>query len=146
VRPVAGRLQPVVGLHGSSLFDDSYNANPLSVAAAAEFLASLGGTGFLVLGDMGELGDDGARLHREVGAAARRAGVSHLYATGELSKHVIDEFGDGAYWFATVDELVAALRSAVTAGANILVKGSRFMRMERVVESLTASSQQQESA
>jgi UDP-N-acetylmuramoyl-tripeptide--D-alanyl-D-alanine ligase len=146
VRPVAGRLQPVAGLHGSSLFDDSYNANPLSVAAAAEFLASLGGTGFLVLGDMGELGSDSVRLHREVGAAAKRAGVSHLYATGELSRNVTDEFGDGACWFTSVEELIAALKAEVTAGANVLVKGSRFMRMERVVKGLLANGQRQESA
>jgi UDP-N-acetylmuramoyl-tripeptide--D-alanyl-D-alanine ligase len=146
VRPVAGRLQPVAGLHGSSLFDDSYNANPLSVAAAAEFLASLGGTGFLVLGDMGELGSDSVRLHREVGAAAKRAGVSHLYATGELSRNVTDEFGDGACWFTSVEELIAALKVEVTAGANVLVKGSRFMRMERVVKGLLANGQRQDSA
>ncbi|HNP36557.1 MAG TPA: UDP-N-acetylmuramoyl-tripeptide--D-alanyl-D-alanine ligase [Woeseiaceae bacterium] len=146
VRPVSGRLQPLAGLHGSSLFDDSYNANPLSVAAAAEFLASLGGTGILVLGDMGELGNDSVRLHREVGAVAKRAGVSRLYATGELSKNIVNEFGQGAYWFGSVDALIEALRRAVTADANVLVKGSRFMRMERVIQKLVATGKQRESA
>ncbi len=136
VRPVSGRLEPLTGLNGSTLFNDSYNANPLSVAAAAEFLASLQGTSWLVLGDMGELGDDSARLHREVGKAVKRAGVSRLYATGELCRNATAAFGDDARWFDDVDTLIDALRSAVTADVNVLVKGSRFMRMERVVDAL----------
>lgn len=136
VRPVSGRLEPRAGLKGSTLFDDSYNANPLSVAAAAEFLASLDGRAWLVLGDMGELGEDSARLHHDVGHAVKQAGVDRLFATGELSRNATAAFGADGSWFESIDALVDALRTSVTAGVNVLVKGSRFMRMERVVEAL----------
>ena len=144
VRPVSGRLEPLAGLNGSTLFNDSYNANPLSVAAAAEFLASLEGTSWLVLGDMGELGDDSARLHRDVGKAVKRAGIDRLYATGELCRNATAAFGDDGRWFDSVDALIETLRSAVTADVNVLVKGSRFMRMERVVDALVVPGSGQE--
>lgn len=139
VRPVAGRLQPKRGLNGARLFDDSYNANPLSVAAAAEFLAVLDGQSWLVLGDMGELGAEAVRLHREVGVAVRNAGVDRLFATGELSRNVTAAFGDNASWFDSIDSLIDALRVSVTSDVNLLVKGSRFMGMERVVEALAST-------
>jgi UDP-N-acetylmuramoyl-tripeptide--D-alanyl-D-alanine ligase len=139
VRPVAGRLQPIALPAGAALYNDSYNANPLSVAAAAEFLAGLDGPGILVLGDMGELGDDAARLHSETGAAARKAGVERLLATGELSRHAVEAFGVGGAWFGDVEALVHALRGELAPGTNVLVKGSRFMRMERVVAALGGS-------
>lgn len=139
VKPVAGRLQPKRGLYGATLFDDSYNANPLSVIAAAEFLAGLEGQSWLVLGDMGELGANTARLHQEVGAAVKKAGVNQLFATGELSRNVTDAFGDHASWFDSVDTLIDALRVSITSDVNVLVKGSRFMRMERVVAALTST-------
>ncbi len=138
VRPVHGRLQPLAGPRGALFYNDSYNANPLSVGAAAEFLASLDGTGILVFGDMGELGENAASLHREVGEAAREAGVDRLLAIGELSRLTVKAFGDGASWFAGVDELVATLDKELAPGTNVLVKGSRFMRMERVLEALGA--------
>ena len=138
VKPVSGRLQPLAGLNGSTLFDDSYNANPLSVAAAAEFLTALGGDSWLVLGDMGELGEDSAHMHRDVGEAVAQAGVTRLFATGELSQNACDAFGDGASWFETVDELIDALTASVTSDVKLLVKGSRFMRMERVADALVA--------
>ncbi len=139
VQPVAGRLQPRHGLNGATLFDDSYNANPLSVAAAAEFLAALDGQSWLVLGDMGELGADAARLHREVGVIVKNAGVDRLFGTGELSRNVTAAFGDNASWFDSIDTLIDALRVSVTSDVNLLVKGSRFMRMERVVEALAST-------
>ena len=138
VRPVQGRLQPLPGPRGAMLYNDSYNANPLSVVAAAEFLASLEGIGILVLGDMGELGEDAALLHREVGAAVRKAGVDRLFALGELSRHTVTGFGGDAEWFGGVDELVRALDRSLATGTNVLVKGSRFMRMERVLDALGA--------
>ncbi len=136
VRPVAGRLQPMDLPGGAALYNDSYNANPLSVVAAAEFLAGLAGPGILVLGDMGELGADAERLHREVGTAARAAGVSRLLATGELSRHAVEAFGERGAWFGDVDGLVHTLRGELAPGTNVLVKGSRFMRMERIVAAL----------
>ena len=96
VRPVSGRLRPLEGMNGSTLFDDSYNANPRSVAAAADFLAGLKGQSWLVLGDMGELGEDSERLHFDVGEAVRQAGVDRLFATGELSRSTAEAFGNVA--------------------------------------------------
>jgi len=139
VKPIDGRLQAKRGLNGATLYDDSYNANPLSLAAAAEFLASLDGQSWLVLGDMGELGEDAERLHTEAGAALKGAGVDRLFATGEMSRNTSDEFGAKAMWFESVDMLIDALRATVTSDVNLLVKGSRFMRMEQVVKALDAS-------
>lgn len=138
VRPVAGRLQPIAGVGGTTVYDDSYNANPLSVVAAAEFLATLEGPNWLVLGDMGELGDDAPRLHREVGEQVRSAGVERLFATGRLSRNTVDGFGRQARWYATQEKLVETLRAELAGGENILVKGSRSTRMERVVDALRA--------
>lgn len=138
VRPVSGRLEPLTGINGSTLFNDSYNANPISVGAAAEFLAGLDGSSWLVLGDMGELGDGSVDMHREVGRAAKEAGVDRLFATGELCRHAAEAFGDDGRWFATVEALIDALAGSVTADVNVLVKGSRFMRMERVVDALVS--------
>lgn len=135
VAALEGRLQPLAGLNGCALFDDSYNANPLSVVAAAEFLAGLEGKSWLVLGDMKELGEDARDLHREVGAAARASGVNRLFALGELSRHCVDGFGDGANWYADIDALLTDVRR-VNKSTNVLVKGSRSMRMERVVDAL----------
>lgn len=135
VAALEGRLQPLAGLNGCALFDDSYNANPLSVVAAAEFLAGLEGNSWLVLGDMKELGEDARDLHREVGAAARASGVNRLFALGELSRHCVDGFGDGANWYADIDALLTDVRR-VNSSTNVLVKGSRSMRMERVVDAL----------
>jgi len=93
-----------------------------------------------VLGDMGELGPDAPALHREVGAAARAAGLECLLATGELSRETVAGFGGGGEHFASHTALIDALRRCVTPGTTVLVKGSRFMRMEQVVEALAADS------
>jgi UDP-N-acetylmuramoyl-tripeptide--D-alanyl-D-alanine ligase len=138
VRPVSGRLEPVPGRHGATLYDDSYNANPGSVIAAAEFLVSLGGRSCFVLGDMYELGPDAEELHRGVGAALRECGIDRLLALGELSKAAARAFGAGGEWFGSVEELVASLDRELSADVNVLVKGSRGMRMERVVAGLRA--------
>jgi UDP-N-acetylmuramoyl-tripeptide--D-alanyl-D-alanine ligase len=138
VRPVSGRLQAIDGFAGANLFDDSYNANPASVIAAAEFLAAQEGESCLVLGDMAELGTDAGALHESVGMAIRSAGVTHLFATGQHSKRAISAFGEHGEWFATVDLLIAALKGSLLQSGkiNVLVKGSRSMRMERVIEAL----------
>jgi UDP-N-acetylmuramoyl-tripeptide--D-alanyl-D-alanine ligase len=137
--PVAGRLQPITGVAGASLYDDSYNANPASVIAAAEFLAEKEGESFLVLGDMGELGNDEVMLHSDVGHAAKQVGINHLLATGELSRHTVAAFGDGGEWYENVAALLAALAGVLTGQSNVLVKGSRSMRMERAVDGLRES-------
>lgn len=140
VRPVAGRLAPLPGVAGCRVFDDSYNANPASVVAAAQFLATRPGESWLVLGDMGELGGDSANLHREVGEDVSAAGIDRLFATGALSQHAVDAFGDKGRWADSVDALAALLMSELqdrgANGVNVLVKGSRAMRMERVVQAL----------
>jgi UDP-N-acetylmuramoyl-tripeptide--D-alanyl-D-alanine ligase len=138
IAPVAGRLQPLVGINGCTLFDDSYNANPISTMAAAEFLAGLKGESWLVLGDMKELGDDAKELHREVGASARTSGIDRLFALGDLSKYCVAGFGSGAVWYSSIDELIADV-SAADSSTNVLVKGSRSMHMERVVAALCAT-------
>jgi UDP-N-acetylmuramoyl-tripeptide--D-alanyl-D-alanine ligase len=114
------------------VIDDTYNANPDSVRAAIDVLASCAGPTVLVLGDMGEVGEHGPDFHREVGAYAKSRGISSLLALGEETRHAVDAFGAGARHFPDVDALVAGV-----AGSSILVKGSRFMKMERVVAALT---------
>lgn len=137
VNPVGGRLQPVRGFHNATLFDDSYNANPVSVIAAAEFLAALPGESWLVLGDMKELGDDAAELHREVGEAVRTSGVNRLFAYGDLAASAAEGFGENATWYASIDVLVDELCKAMSSDVTLLVKGSRSMRMERIVDALS---------
>jgi UDP-N-acetylmuramoyl-tripeptide--D-alanyl-D-alanine ligase len=137
IDPVEGRMQPLAGINGCTLFDDSYNANPLSALAAADFVASLDGESWLVLADMKELGEGAEDLHREVGASARASGVDRLFALGDLSRHCVEGFGDGATWYPDIGTLLNDVSKA-DSSVNILVKGSRSMRMERVVDALRA--------
>ena len=136
VSPVSGRLQPLRGSNGATLFDDTYNANPLSVIAAAEFVAQLSGESWLALGDMKELGDDAAVMHREVGEEVRKRGIDRLFGLGELSRNTVEGFGEHGSWFGSIDALVDELSATLTDSVNLLVKGSRSMRMERVVDAL----------
>ena len=135
---VGGRLQRKAALHGAVLIDDSYNANPASLHAALKVLAQAGGRKILVLGDMGELGAAAVRLHGEIGAEARRLGVDELLALGELTTYTVHEFGAGARHFERIEDLLAALDKDMDADSTVLVKGSRFMRMERVVQHCTS--------
>ncbi len=130
-----GRLQAHPCILGATLIDDSYNANPDSVLAAIQVLAARSGTRILVLGDMGELGPEAARLHREVGERARAAGIDRLLCLGELSINMVAGFGEGAMHFERIEELLAEIECALGAEVTILVKGSRFMKMERVAQS-----------
>jgi len=123
-----------------TLVDDSYNANPDSVRAAIDVLAGLPGPQWLVLGDMGEVGTQGPQFHAEVGAYARERGIPALWTAGALCAHAAQAYGAGARHFAEVSDLLAALAQA-PAAASVLVKGSRFMRMERVVQAMTAAPQ-----
>jgi len=137
-RPVSGRSQLGslrLGGRAVALVNDSYNANPDSVRAAITLLASLPGPHWLVLGDMGEVGDQGPAFHAEVGAAARDAGITAFWTAGALCAHAAAAYGAGARHFDTTAGLIAALDQAPAAGA-VLVKGSRFMRMETVVAAL----------
>ena len=135
---VQGRSKTVlgrVGDHSFTLIDDSYNANPDSVKAAIEVLASLPAPRLLVLGDMGEVGESGEDFHREAGAFAKGAGIETLYCLGKLSMHSCLAFG-GARHFDEVGDLNAALIRDIRTYRSVLVKGSRFMRMERVVTAI----------
>jgi UDP-N-acetylmuramoyl-tripeptide--D-alanyl-D-alanine ligase len=138
--PVKGRSQ-LKPLHRAgrslTLVDDTYNANPDSVRAAIDVLAELPAPRWLVLGDMGEVGERGPEFHREVGDHARAAGIDAMWAAGSLSRRAVDAF-PGARHFATVGELVASLGEA-PAFDSVLVKGSRFMKMEQVVAALTGA-------
>jgi len=133
-RPYTGRLQVKQAKSGATVIDDSYNANPDSVRAAIDVLASCPGPTLLVLGDMGEVGERGEEFHREVGKYASEKKISNLFALGEAAKHAVEAFGEGARHFATPEELIS-----VVDARSILVKGSRFMRMERVVSALTGT-------
>ena len=135
---IKGRLQRKAAHAGATLMDDTYNANPESTRAAIDVLARAHGRRLLVLGDMGELGEREAACHTEAGAYARAAGIETLYALGELSAHTVAAFGAGAQHFATIEELLTALQVELAPGVTVLVKGSRFMKMERVVDALAA--------
>ena len=138
--PVKGRSQVQTWLRGAAkitLIDDSYNANPDSVRAAIDVLAGLPGPHWLVLGDMGEVGDEGLAYHREVGSYALQSGVQALWTVGKLSRHSAAAFA-GARHFTSVEDLLAVLNEAPIC-ASALIKGSRFMKMERVVAALLAS-------
>ena len=131
---VKGRLQRKPALHGSVFIDDTYNANPDSVKAALAVLAQQPGRKVLVLGDMGELGTDAVAMHAQIGLAARGAGIDRLLALGDLSRETVAAFGAGAMHFERIQELLAELENELTAETTVLVKGSRFMQMERVVQ------------
>ncbi len=139
VASVPGRLELVQGVHGARLVDDTYNANPRSLEAALETVASEPGSRWLVLGDMKELGETGAELHAAAGARARSLGFQRLFTLGSLSAEAAAAFGSGGESFDSLDELCERLKRELQAGAGsvtILVKGSRGMRMERVVAAL----------
>ncbi len=131
---VAGRMQRKTALQGAILIDDTYNANPASLQAAISVLAQAAGKRVLVLGDMGELGDEAATLHAEIGAEARRAGIEKLYALGAMSRNAVRTFGSNGRHFVHIEELFRALDEDLDSNSTVLVKGSRFMKMERVVQ------------
>jgi UDP-N-acetylmuramoyl-tripeptide--D-alanyl-D-alanine ligase len=132
---IKGRLQRMAGLHGAVLIDDTYNANPASMRAAIGVLAQAPGEKVVVLGDMGELGAGAAELHAEIGRYAREQGIAKLYALGEQSAHAVRAFGSGARHFSRIEDLLAETENALAPGVTVLVKGSRFMQMERVIRS-----------
>ena len=122
------------------MIDDSYNANPESMRAAVRVLAEERARKVFVMGDMGELGAESAQMHAEVGRFAREAGIDALLALGNDSRGAVEAFGSGARHFETIDALQQAAREEALSGAAILVKGSRFMQMERVADALAKES------
>ncbi|HQT25886.1 MAG TPA: UDP-N-acetylmuramoyl-tripeptide--D-alanyl-D-alanine ligase, partial [Burkholderiales bacterium] len=137
---VAGRMQRKKGKKDSVLIDDTYNANPDSVRAAIAWLSRVGGKTLIILGDMGELGADSPRLHEEIGAFAKESKIGMLLTLGKASEAISKAFGKDAEHFGDVDLLAAKAMNLLSPGMTVLVKGSRFMKMERVVEKLEEKS------
>jgi len=150
-RSVAGRSRAVALSSAGrtlTLIDDSYNANPDSVHALIDLLAELPGPRLLVLGDMGEVGEQGPAFHAEAGRYARERGIEALYTHGVQAAGASRAFADrdtrapgNARHFETVQDLIDAARTALSDMSSVAVKGSRFMRMERVVAALEAAAQ-----
>jgi UDP-N-acetylmuramoyl-tripeptide--D-alanyl-D-alanine ligase len=136
MQPVKGRLQSKPGLKNSRIIDDTYNANPASLEVAIQVATATSKRSWLVMGDMGELGEIAIASHQQAGESARAAGIERLYALGELSKQAVDAFGNGARHFLDKEELIATLKTELNDGLTVLVKGSRAMAMEEIVQSL----------
>lgn len=136
MQPVAGRLTRIDGINNSVIIDDTYNANPASVKAALNVLKHCEGKKIFVLGDLGELGEDSIRLHEEVAIAANESNVDMLFTLGELSKHTAKLFAGVSKTFMSHDELISDLVSYIDDKTFVLVKGSRYMRMERIVKAV----------
>ncbi|NOX42207.1 MAG: UDP-N-acetylmuramoyl-tripeptide--D-alanyl-D-alanine ligase [Gammaproteobacteria bacterium] len=138
---VPGRSQKKTGLDGSTIIDDTYNANPASLGAALHVLSSCEGTKILILGDMAELGDATKSLHCDAGNEILAAGLDAFYATGKFSKYAVNAYcengGQNGLFFETQDALVNTVKNSLRADVTVLIKGSRSMRMERIVAALT---------
>lgn len=133
---VKGRLNFKITRAGAWLIDDSYNANPSSMQAGIDVLADLAGRKWLVIGDMGELGEFAEASHIDIGRYAKERGIERLFATGRLSALAVEAFGNGASWYPDTESLARALDEVLVADIRLLVKGSRSNRLERVVDAL----------
>jgi len=136
LKAVAGRLELREGVSGSRVIDDTYNANPASMTAGLQVLRDFGGERTLVLGDMAELGEASADIHRRVGELARQLGIQRLYAVGEFSRGAVEAFGKGARHFPSHEALIDAMLDCLHSDMTVLVKGSRVMHMERIVSGI----------
>jgi UDP-N-acetylmuramoyl-tripeptide--D-alanyl-D-alanine ligase len=137
LQAVPGRMQPKPGIKGSRLIDDTYNANPSSLIAGLDVLAACEGQRFLVLGDMGELGDNSIELHQQAGADAARLNIDRVFTLGGFSQEAAQAFGDNGRHFEDVQQLIETVRPLLAEDVTVLVKGSRMMRMERVIVALS---------
>lgn len=138
---VSGRLQRKQRRDGGLVIDDTYNANPASLRAAIDVLKEFSGERWLVLGDMAELGDDAATLHADAGTYVAQAGIDRLFTLGALAEYAARACGSSAQAFAEISPLIAALEQNLRTEITVLVKGSRSMGMERVVQALTGAIQ-----
>lgn len=136
---VKGRLMRVEGLSGSRILDDTYNANPASLAAALDVQAKESGEHWLVLGDMGELGDESEFMHQKAGEIAKQFGVKRLFAYGPLTKHSVKAFGSGAQHYSSHTEIVTVLQQEISKDICVLVKGSRAMQLEKIVAGIKSN-------
>ncbi len=133
-----GRLQRRTGRAGAMVLDDTYNANPDSVRAGIDVLAATVGRKVLVLGDMGEIGEASGQYHDEIGGYAKSQGVDRLLAFGDASQQAVRNFGEGARHFCDIEKLIAAVNKELGPETTVLVKGSRFMKMERVADAIVS--------
>ena len=138
---VKGRLQVRPAAAGAILIDDTYNANPDSVRAAIDVLATTPGRKILVLGDMGEIGGQTGQFHDEIGGYAKSQGLDQLFALGEHSELAARNFGAGGQHFVSAEALLKVLAPQLDSDTVVLVKGSRFMRMERVADAVATDQQ-----
>jgi UDP-N-acetylmuramoyl-tripeptide--D-alanyl-D-alanine ligase len=137
IKPVQGRLEVKKGFNGIVLIDDTYNANPESMRAAIDVLANQDGRKILIIGDMGELGKKAAQYHASIGAYINKKKISDVVGIGQLTKHTINKCKGNAKWFSNKKELIKYVKSKIEKDSCVLIKGSRFMKMEEVVEALT---------
>ena len=135
---IKGRLQKRQGIASAVVLDDTYNANPDSVRAGIDVLAATIGHKVLVLGDMGEIGEASGQYHDEIGGYAKSQGIDRLFALGDASQQAVRNFGEGARHFCNVEKLIAAVNKELGPETTVLVKGSRFMKMERVADAIAA--------
>ena len=135
---VKGRLNWLVSANGAVVIDDTYNANPDSMKAAIDVLANQKTLQIFVMGDMGELGADASQMHVDIGAYAKQKGITHFLTFGDLSAKAAQEFGSNSQHFTTLETLIAAIKLLMKEETTVLVKGSRFMQMERVVKEIVA--------
>jgi murE/murF fusion protein len=136
MQPMAKRMIRKPGKNNSIIIDDSYSANPQSMQAAIKVLSLSSGEKILVIGDMGELGDNASQYHHELGIMARELGVNKLYALGQLTQLTVNAFGKGAYYFINRNELIAAVANILNANTIVLIKGSNVNRMWEIVAAL----------
>ena len=136
ILPAKGRLELHTLQNGAVIIDDTYNANPFSLQAAVDTLSTFSGKKILVLGDMKELGQEANQLHQLAGENIRKSGIDFLFTYGELSLHSAEQFGEGAYHFNEHAKLIHALKPFLSQQITILVKGSRSMKMEKIVAGL----------
>jgi UDP-N-acetylmuramoyl-tripeptide--D-alanyl-D-alanine ligase len=135
--PVKGRLNWLHGVNGAAVIDDTYNANPDSARMAIDVLALQKGTQIFVMGDMAELGESAHQMHLEIGAYAKQKGIHKFLSFGELSKFSSEKFGAGGQHFNVLEHLLEVLHNEMKEDLTVLVKGSRFMKMERVISAIT---------
>jgi UDP-N-acetylmuramoyl-tripeptide--D-alanyl-D-alanine ligase len=136
VKPVTGRLQPLLSQPGNIVIDDTYNANATSLKAGLAVLASCSGKPWLILGAFGELGEDSLKIHAEMGKLIKASGVVRLLAVGEDARHTVQVFGEGASFFDSQAELIENLKQELKGDETLLIKGSRAQRMENVAAAL----------
>lgn len=137
IQPVKGRLQLKTGINGSQVIDDTYNANPESLKVALDVLGSFSGQHYLALGDMGELGEDSRILHEQAGKQAKKSGVQRLYTLGPLAELAGMAFGQGAESYQQHEDMIEVLKSELHEHITLLVKGSRSMHMEKIVDAVS---------